>query len=186
METPTNLYLPESTCRRGIESLEIIKIARIAMENETFKVFLASCPIGFCLQILVTNSMGFDQPPTLTGPFSKAIRAILMISSGTIPPGHVLSGKYRVVGFLITKSLGMQEESHYPPSGQSLDNRIQMSISEQKLEIRPHAIDVLVRVRHTLIFRPKNKFSDIFFQTFFARRRRNFFQNYLLMRWFSF
>ena len=29
--------------------------------------------------------------------------------------------------------------------------------------IRPHAIDFLVRVSHTLIFRAKNKFSDIYF-----------------------
>jgi len=52
--------------------------------------------------------------------------------------------------------------------------------------IRPHAIDVLVRVRHTLIFRPENKFSDIFFQTFFCPPQADFFQNDLLMRWFSF
>ena len=60
LETPTNLYLPESTILGGIVRLRDFKIARIALENETFKVFLASCPIGFCLQILVTNSMGFD------------------------------------------------------------------------------------------------------------------------------
>ena len=83
-----------------------------------------------------------DETTTLEGSFSKTIRPIPLILSDTTPPRSELSPSIGLSEFPVLTTLQTHEESRYPPSEQSLGNRIHINI---------RVIDILCALRTQVV-----------------------------------